>query len=158
MQPRRIAVESRLYATTTSHKPWRFGSRKRLLSFSSKERRLLERMCHLCTPITSWAGNPWIKFVANAVRDKWGRLFYASPETANLKMVLLYLNLISIVSQHAEKALVSDDYRISIVVVALSGCWRRSLTLFKCRLSYITSKVERVTAQTDQYLCKSILY
>lgn len=69
-------------------------------------------MCHLCTPITSLGRQSLDQIgVANAVRDKWGRLFYASPETANLKTVLLYLNLISIVSQHAERALVSDDYR-----------------------------------------------
>lgn len=115
MQPRRIAVESRLYATTTSHKPWGFGSRKRLLSVSSKERQLAERMCHLYTPITSLGRQSLGQIgVANAVRDKWGRLFYASPETTNLKIVLVvvvYLNLISIVSQHAGRALVSDDYR-----------------------------------------------
>lgn len=106
MQPRSIALaESRLYATTASHKPSSLGSRQRLLSVSSKEREPVESMCHLCTPFKSLGRQSLDQSldqvgVANAVRDKWGRLFYASPETANLKMVLLYLNLVSIVSQH----------------------------------------------------------
>lgn len=146
-------IRNRLSTTTTSHKPQRFGSRTRLLSVSSKEGELVENMCHLCILFQSLGQQPLDQIgVANAVQDKWG-LFYASPETANLKTVLLYLNLISIVSQHARMVLVSDDYFHCCCSLGWTrGKARGSYCLCTSGLPLVYFRVRaRVTTQTDQY-------